>query len=260
MKRYLFLAISVLCALWMHAADRIEIALTPDSAAMLYIFPAENPNGLGVISCPGGGYAIHAMDHEGFEFADWFNSRGINYAVLRYRLPYGNYEIPASDGYKAIGIMKEMCDKTGVMGFSAGGHLASTLATHYPDPASRPDFQILFYPVISMDASKTHYGSRENLLGKDAPDELVTLYSNECQVTADTPEALIFHCADDKVVPVANALDYCAALAANDVPVTMSIFPTGGHGWGFHDSYTYKKDWTVALDEWLKGLRNKSHE
>lgn len=254
--RQFFLVVALLAGTAVAmASERVDIPLDADSAAMLYVFPAEDDSRVAVISCPGGGYAHHAMNHEGFDMAEWFTSQGITYAVLRYRLPDGVRTVPSEDGFKAIRLMRGMADKVGIMGFSAGGHLASTLATHYPDSLTRPDFQILFYPVVTMDASFTHRGSRDNLLGKNSSEETVVLYSNEKQVSADTPEAIVFHCADDKSVPVRNALDYCGALAACGVPVTMHIFPTGGHGWGFRDSYEYKPAWTSMLGDWLKHIR-----
>ena len=255
MRKIVLLTLALLANVVSFAGERIDMPLTADSAAMLYIFRADAPSGLAVISCPGGAYANHAMGHEGFDFADWYNSRGIDYAVLKYRLPHGQYTVPAEDGFKAISIMKGIAPKVGVMGFSAGGHLASTLATHYPDSVSRPDFQILFYPVISMAKEKTHSYSRKMLLGDNPSEELVHLYSNETQITPDTPPALIFHSADDEAVLPINALDYCAALSKNKVAVDMMIFPTGGHGWGFSDSNVSKKEWTAKLDSWLTDLK-----
>lgn len=143
--------------------------------------------------------------------------------------------------------------KVGIMGASAGGHLASTAATHYT-AGTRPDFQILFYPVISMDLSNCHKGSRDNLLGKSPSEELVRLYSNELQVTGDTPPAFIMHSSDDGAVPVSNSVSYYLALVKNKVPASLHTYPIGGHGWGFRDSFTYKRQWTGELEKWLREI------
>ena len=154
------------------AKEPVKIPLGTDKdAGMMYVYPADKSSGVAVVGCPGGGYAMKAMDHEGFDFAGELNNLGVTYAVVDYRLPHGQSEVPGDDVRKAIKIMREHAkewgiDKTGVMGFSAGGHLASTVATHY-DKESRPDFQILFYPVITMDPEYTHMGSRANLLGEN---------------------------------------------------------------------------------------------
>ena len=137
------------------------------------------------------------------------------------------------------------------MGFSAGGHLASTAATHFT-PDTRPDFQILFYPVVSMMDNKTHQGSRTNLLGNAPADEWLRLYSNELHVNANTPPAFILHSSDDSAVPVGNSVDYYTALVQHKVSATMHLYPTGEHGWGFWDSFAYKAQWTNELEKWLK--------
>ncbi len=227
----------------------------------LYVYRPENPNGTAILMCPGGGYYGLAMTHEGTDMKDWFNSMGITYAVLKYRMPNGHHDVPLSDAEEAMRILRSHADewgldpnKIGVMGASAGGHLASTLATHYSSADTRPDFQILFYPVISFDPEITHMGSRENLIGKDGSEDLVRLYSNELHVTPDTPVAFIMHSSDDKVVPVENTLRYFGALTANKVYSTLHIYPVGGHGWGFKDSFPYKMLWTLELTNWLQTL------
>ncbi|MFI3261275.1 MAG: alpha/beta hydrolase [Rikenellaceae bacterium] len=234
--------------------DRITNVTDPT----LTIYPAENPNGKAVIMCPGGGYSLVAIHHEGFQMADWFNSMGITYAVLKYRMPNGNKEVPLSDAHRAIELMRENSekwdiDKVGIMGCSAGGHLASTAATHYT-AENRPDFQILLYPVINMNAEITHVGSRNQLLGKNASVDDLDYYSNELQVSADTPPAFIVHSSDDAVVPVKNSIDYYMSLINNKVSASLHIYPTGGHGWGFNDNFKYKDEWTTELGVWLKNL------
>lgn len=225
----------------------------------LYVYRPENPNGTAILMCPGGGYYGLAMSHEGKDMKDWFNSMGITYAVLKYRMPNGNHEVPLSDAEEAMRILRGHADewglrsdKIGVMGASAGGHLASTLATHYSSAETRPDFQILFYPVITMEEGVTHPGSREFLIGKDPSSELVTLYSNEEQVEADTPQAFIMVSADDDVVPLENSLRYARALSDNKVPFSLHVYPTGGHGWGFLSNFLYHQQWREELNKWLR--------
>ncbi len=231
----------------------------------LAVYPASNPNGIAIIACPGGGYQHLAMNHEGHDMAAWFNAQGITFAVLKYRMPNGHNEVPLSDAQEAILIMKSHADewkvnpdKIGIMGASAGGHLASTVATHF-DKETRPAFQILLYPVISMDTSISHGGSRKNLLGDNLSgtspsDELIKKYSNELQVTPETPPAFIALSSDDKTVPPANSIRYYEALIANKVMATMHIYPIGGHGWGFRDSFIYKRQWTDELETWIRTL------
>ena len=223
------------------------------------VYTPKNPTGKTVLMCPGGGYTHQATAHEGHDMAAWFNSQGITYAVLKYRLPNKNSEIPLADAEQAMRVLRKYAKelgvdpaKTGIAGASAGGHLASTLATHYSSPETRPDFQILFYPVVSMDASITHKGSRDNLLGDNPSDELVKKFSNEQQVTPDTPKAFIMLSADDRAVPAANSINYFNALLANKVGATLHAYPTGGHGWGFRDSFPYKRQWTGELEKWLR--------
>lgn len=225
----------------------------------LYVYRPENPNGTAILMCPGGGYYGLAMTHEGTDMKDWFNSMGITYAVLKYRMPNGHHDVPLSDAEEAMRILRSHADewglnpnKIGVMGASAGGHLASTLATHYSSEATRPDFQILFYPVITMEEGVTHAGSRENLIGKTPTAGMVQLYSNELQVTPNTPPAFIMVSADDDVVPIENTLRYAGALTANNVPYSLHVYPTGGHGWGYRPDFLYHQQWTAELNKWLR--------
>ena len=138
------------------------------------------------------------------------------------------------------------------MGASAGGHLASTLATHYSSKETRPDFQVLFYPVITMDPTYTHGGSRANLLGEKPSKELQDNYSNELQVTPDTPKAFIMLSSDDGAVPVANGVNYYMALLKNNVRASLHAYPEGGHGWGYGDGFIYKHQWKEELEKWLR--------
>lgn len=227
----------------------------------LTIYLPKESNGMAIIMCPGGGYIRLAMDHEGYDMAPWFNSRGIAYAVLKYRMPNGHKEVPLSDAKQAIRIIREHAkawnvnpQKVGIMGASAGGHLASTLATHF-DKDTRPDYQILLYPVVSMNPEYCHKGSRERLIGVNPDETIVKLFSNELQVTSQTPPAFIVLSTDDKTVPAQNSVNYYLALLKNNVSATMHIYPAGGHGWGFKDSFLYKRQWTDELEKWLRTIQ-----
>ena len=279
-----FIYIAFLCStLWGYAQKPIELKVWPNGAPnsngitapeemnspgrpgkvsepTLAVYPAAHPNGMAIIACPGGGYQHLAMNHEGHDMAAWFNAQGITYAVLKYRMPNGHNEVPLSDAQEAIRIMKSHAGEwkinpaqIGIMGASAGGHLASTAATHF-DKETRPAFQILLYPVISMNPSVSHGGSRKNLLGESPTAQLIEKYSNELQVTPETPPAFIVLSSDDKTVPPINSTRYYEALIAHQVPATMHIDPIGGHGFGFRDSFTYKRQWTEELEKWLREL------
>ena len=234
---------------WINGNEYTEATLT--------IYPAKKPNGQAIIACPGGGYAGVATTHEGHDMATWFNTQGITYAVLHYRMPYGKHEIPLSDAHQAIRYMRKNAElfgfnQLGIMGSSAGGHLASTAATHF-DAETRPDFQILFYPVVTM-TEYTHQGSKDNLLGKNPSEELVKLYSNELQVTEQTPPAFIMHSSDDTVVPVQNTLNYYLSLCKHGVPASVHFYPIGGHGWGYNESFPYKAQWKDEMEKWLREI------
>lgn len=222
----------------------------------LTVYPAKNPNGMAIISCPGGAYIRLAMNHEGHEMAAWFNGQGITYAVLKYRMPNGHPEVPLDDAQQAIRLMRQHAKewgidpkKVGIMGASAGGHVAATAATHYTSDADRPDFQILLYPVITMNA---RFGAV--YLGKDTTAAMLKKYSNELQVTAKTPQAFIICSADDRSVPADNSIHYFQALTANKVPAALHIYPSGGHGWGYNETFPYKREWTAELEKWLREI------
>ena len=225
----------------------------------LTVYPAPHPNGMAIIMCPGGGYSGLAMNHEGHDMASWFNTQGITYAVLKYRMPNGHNEVPLTDAEQAIRMVREHAaewsvnpQRVGVMGASAGGHLAASLATLYSSDNTRPDFQILFYPVISMQKGVTHGGSRKNLLGENPSQELEQKYSLERQVSPRTPQAFIMLSSDDDAVPPINGIGYFLALRDHKVPASLHAYPTGGHGWGFRDNFTYKRQWTEELEKWLR--------
>jgi len=228
----------------------------------VYLPDGNNKTGMAVVVCPGGGYSGLAYEHEGTMVAKWLNKEGIAAFILKYRMPNKHKDVPLSDAWQAIRHVRENAagyginsSKVGICGFSAGGHLASTVSTHFATSgtSTRPDFSILFYPVVTM-SKLTHGGSRNNLLGDNPSEADIYMFSNEKQVNVNTPPAILLLSDDDKVVLPENSLWYYEALKRNNVPATMYIFPTGGHGWGFHDSYKYHKQMTDLLSEWLKSL------
>jgi len=221
---------------------------------MIYIFlpTREKATGTAVLICPGGGYAALAFGHEGNAIASWLNDNGIAGIILKYRLPSDlimkDKSIgPLQDAQEAMRIIRRNAvawnidpKKVGVIGFSAGGHLASTLSTHYADKvydvadtiSARPDFSLLIYPVITMDSSFTHAGSRKNLIGDKPSDEAIKSFSNELQVNEKTPPAFMVHSADDQTVPVKNSIVYYEQLVKYKIPSELHIFQKGGHGYG----------------------------
>ena len=234
--------------------------ITNVSVPQLTVYLPEKGNGQAVIICPGGGYAGLASHHEGTLFAQWLNAQGTAAFVLKYRMPNGHKEVPLDDAQQAIRYVRRRAaewhirpDRIGVAGFSAGGHLAATVSTHFAAPgvSARPDFAILFYPVITMDIA-THGGSRINLLGDNPSPADLHVFSNEKQVNADTPPTLIFLSDDDKVVLPENSIRYYKALKDNDVPAAMYIFPTGGHGWGLRADFAWHHPVTSLMADWLK--------
>lgn len=211
-----------------------------------------------IVACPGGSYLGHAIGHEGWDWAPFFNRQGIALIVLQYTLPAGDRSKPIADAENAIRMVRDSAavwnidpHSIGIMGSSAGGHLASTIATHTTDPDARPDFQILFYPVISMDPARGHQLTYENFLGQGAPQELVDLYSNEKQCTPETPRALILTSDDDAINPAFNAAEYYIALKAAGVPAALHIYPSGEHGWGCLQSFQHHTQMLDDISAWL---------
>lgn len=224
-----------------------------------------------VIICPGGGYAFLATGHEGKDVAEALNKMGVTAFMLKYRLPNDTIMkdkkiAPLQDAQRAIQLVRENAaqwnidpNKIGIMGFSAGGHLAATASTQFerevianPKHTSlRPDFSILLYPVISFTDSLTHMGSRINLIGKNPSKELVEQYSNELQVTAKTPPAFLVHAADDGLVPIGNSIAYYQALLKNGVLSEMLLYPHGEHGFGMINRSTNDR-WMDNLKNWMK--------
>jgi len=237
-----------------------------------------NATGQAVVVCPGGGYGGLAYDWEGTDIAGWLNSRGIAAVVLSYRLPvdgdvaHQKWLTPLLDAQRAIRLTRAHAEdwgidpaKVGIMGFSAGGHLASTAGTHFDaDPAdaadpvdrlsTRPDFMILVYPVITMTEGTTHGGSRLNLLGESPSEERVRHYSNELRITAATPPTFLVHAGDDDAVPVQNSLLFYDALLAHQVPAELHVYPHGGHGFSLALGQGRLQDWPQLCARWLAEL------
>lgn len=247
------------------AQQFLELPLWPEKAgvedyndALIKVYIPQNGNGTAVIACPGGGYSGLALEKEGTNFASFFNEQGIALIVLKYRLPKGRPDVPLSDARRAIQIVNEHAkewnvdkNKLGIMGSSAGGHLAATVCTHLTGEV-RPAFQILLYPVISMKEGLTHAGSRKSLLGEKPSRRLVKEYSNELHVSAQTPPAFIVVSDDDKTVSPLNSVYYYETLHTNKVPAELHVYPKGGHGWALNNNFAYKKDWSEALKKWLQ--------
>jgi acetyl esterase/lipase len=249
---------------------RISGVTIPSMTA--YIAPKDKSTGAAVLICPGGGYGILAASHEGSDFAKWFNERGISAFVLKYRLPNQKgmtkqHEVPLMDAMQAMKLIRQSASKwnidlgkIGVMGFSAGGHLAATLSTHYNsgEKASldaKPNFSILLYPVISFMPTISHGGSRDNLLGPDKSPELIWYYSNELQVNPQTPPAFLVHAMDDTGVPVENSIEYFLALKNLKIPAEIHVYPQGGHGYGMRTAGKGSlASWPAAMEGWLKAM------
>ena len=229
---------------------------------MLKVFlPAANKaTGRAVVICPGGGYEHLCMDYEGTEWAPFFNDMGIAAIVLKYRMPHGVTSVPASDAEQAMRTVRANAKAwhvnvadVGIMGFSAGGHLASTVATHAKGDA-KPDFQILLDPVITMAPAYTHVGSHDNLLGKNPKKKAEQLYSNDMQVTRSTPRACILLADDDNIVLPINGVNYYTELYRHDVPASIYVYPSGGHGFGMRSSYKYHVEMLLDLRAWLRSF------
>ena len=261
----------------MDTSDIVVVRMVQKPDLAIYLPSERNATGEAVVVCPGGGYSVLAYDWEGSDIACWLNSQGIAAFVLKYRLP-GNKsniiprESPLMDAQRAMRLVRFNAEKwnvdptkIGVMGFSAGGHLASTLSTHYDrgnpsseDPVEqvscRPDFSVLVYPVISFQEEITHMGSRTNLLGAHASAELVDYYSNELQVTPDTPPAILIHSGDDDAVPVENSIAYYKALRANNIDSELHIYPYGGHGYSLAIGRGHLSTWPDRVIDWIRYL------
>jgi acetyl esterase/lipase len=243
-----------------------------DPSLTVFLPSAGKATGTAVLICPGGGYGGLAFDHEGYAIARWLNDNGIAGIILKYRLPSDlimkdKSAGPLQDAQEALRIIRRNKEhwkidpnKIGVIGFSAGGHLASTLSTHYSEKvyensdttSARPDFSLLIYPVISFDAAFTHMGSRKNLIGDNPSKEAIDHFSNELQTTDKTPPAFLVHSSDDKAVPVKNSIVYYEGLIKNKITAEMHIFQKGGHGYGLSVDNGTQASWPDLCIMWMK--------
>ena len=229
-----------------------------DTALVQVFLPRENvATGRAVVICPGGGYQTLAMDSEGRDWAPFFNDMGIAAIVLKYRMPNGDKQVPISDAEEAMKLVRRNAaewhikpNEVGIMGASAGGHLASVVATKATGDA-RPDFQILLYPVITMQPGITHRGSRERFLGKYPSKADEREYSTDQQVTRSTPRAWIALSDDDRTVMPINGVNYYAELYRHDVPASLHVYPSGGHGWGIRPNFKHHVTMLQDLKDWL---------
>ena len=269
MKRILFLFAMFSVTIAASAQQQFELNLwqgkptvkskdVADTAKVYVYLPQESKaSGRAIVICPGGGYEYLAMDHEGKDWAPFFNRQGIAVIVLKYRMPHGNKEIPISDAEQAMRLVRTNAKAwhinpkdVGIMGSSAGGHLASTIATHAKGDAL-PNFQILFYPVITMDPEFTHMGSHDNFFGKKVNKKEENLYSNDIQVSRTTPRAFITLSDDDDCVVPANGVNYYFELYKHDVPASLFVYPDGNHGWGIRANFAYHLEMLMNLKAWL---------
>ena len=259
-------------------------------SARIDLYIPKKPNGQMVVVCPGGGYGFVSSYSEGIYVAEWLVSRGIAAAVVKYRLPNGHWEVPLTDVQNTLRYCRKHAsewgiNQIGIIGFSAGGHLAASASNLFTDDITRPDFSILIYPVITMNKMATHMGTRISLIGDDSKwldknmsvadyeksyeklKQLEDRFSMERQVKENTPPTFIALSQDDNVVAPGNSISYYGALTNMKVPVEMHIYPSGGHGWGFssekfagkgNDGFSYVRDnFENSLEIWLSGLINK---
>ena len=253
----------LLLALTLQAqtARKITVNITPDGKANMVGYLPETPSGRAIVDCPGGGYSHLATQHEGHDWAEYFNKQGIAFFVLTYRMPNGDRSIPMGDAQNAIRMVRDSAlvwninpEDVGIMGFSAGGHLASTVSTH-SEYDCRPNFSILFYPVISMNERESHKGSCVNFLGKDGQkdEKLVKQFSNQNAVVRHlTPPAIILTANDDGVVPpVTNGIAYYSAMRRQGNDCSLHVYPSGGHGFGFRSSWPFHDQMLSDLTAWL---------
>ena len=248
----------------------------------IYLPAKQNSNGKAILILPGGGYSGVAYDWEGTDYAKWLNSQGVAAFVLKYRMPQAasvitSYKAPIQDAQRAMRYIRYHSerfhiqkDQVGVIGSSAGGHLASTLGTHTTNyytskdeidkETFEPNFMMLIYPVISMNEGITHKGSRNNLLGKSPDENLIEQFSNELNVNENTSQTFIIHSGNDKVVLVENSIQFYQKLIEHNIPTTMHIFPKGGHGYSLGLRNSNAPDWTPLANDWLKTLNTHTNE
>lgn len=232
-----------------------------DTAKITVYLPSDDKaTGRCIVVCPGGGYQNLAWKKEGTDWGEWFQSKGIAAVVLKYRMPHGDPDVPISDAEEAMKLVRSMAsswhvksDQVGIMGFSAGGHLASTIATQSSGEA-KANFQILFYPVITMMDGYGHKGSHDNFLGDRASKKDEKKYSSDLHVTRITPRAFIALADDDQTVPPANGVNYYLELYRHDVPASLHVWPNGGHGFGSRMTFNFHTELLEELSGWLKSF------
>lgn len=257
--------------------DILRIGKVQEPTIEVYLPAKANATGKAMLIFPGGGYGILAYDWEGTDIAKFLNGKGIAGIVVKYRLPSDKsqtekWNVPLIDAQRALRLVRSKADafnidtnRIGIIGFSAGGHLASTLGTHFDEKvyesvdeidsqSARPDFMALLYPVITFTQSSKHSGSQKNLLGQNPTQEMIEHFSNELQVTTETPPTILIHATDDTSVPVENSLIFFQALKDKNVSATMHIYPKGGHGFSLARNDPHLKGWTERLYEWTERL------
>ena len=267
MNRKLFITGLLMLAMSMQAqtARKFTLDLTSDGKAQMVCFLPENPSGRAIVGVPGGGYSVLSNSHEGYLASDWLNKQGIAYFVVNYRLPNGDRTIPVSDVEQGFRTVRDSAkvwrinpNDVGIMGFSAGGHLSSVISTMSPFEV-RPNFSILFYPVISMDERVSHKWSCINFLGEEGhkDKQLVQQYSTQNAVRSHlTPPACIISASDDRLVPVVtNGVQYFSAMRNAGNECTMYIYPSGDHGFGFGPWFKYHNQMLNDLGNWLKSIK-----
>lgn len=269
MKRILLFFVLCIAVLGVSAQRTFEVDLwqgkpavkskeKTDTAKLFVFLPeAKKATGRAVVACPGGGYAGLAMDREGTSWASFFNRQGIALIVLKYRMPHGDKKVPISDAEQAMRLVRANAaawninpNDVGIMGSSAGGHLASVIATHAKEDVM-PNFQMLFYPVITMDPEFTDKGSHDRFLGEKPKKKDEVLYSSDVQVSRTSPRAMIVLADDDDIVAPANGVNYYFELYKHDVPVSLFVYPNGGHGWGIQPTFPYHLEMLMNVKAWL---------
>lgn len=253
--------------------DGVRVRNVSDPEMYVFLPKSEINTGVAVVICPGGGYGMLAMDHEGYDLAVWLAERGVAGIVLKYRLPNGHHLVPAGDARRALRMVRAHAkewgitpEKVGIAGSSAGGHLASTVGTRFDTgnmeaaevidrQSSRPDFMLLLYPVITFKEEFGHMGSRKNLIGETNDWKMISLYSNELHVTPETPPTFLVLADDDKAVVPRNSVEFYSALKVNGVPAEMHIFQQGGHGFGMRKNNLPADRWPELFMDWLKAVK-----
>ena len=265
---YIAIAILVLVLGGLLAVYRSVVCIQLPHGAVMHVLPAWKSSRVhsAVILCPGGGFGFQESWREGYMWFPFFFLQGYTVALLEYRLPNHDVRVPMTDGEDAVKVMKEHADEwnyakdgVGMMGFSAGGHVTSFLMVN-DSVAARPDFAILFYPVISMQDGLAHEGTRNNLLGEHPSASLKDYYSNELHVSGNTPPAYIVVCTDDSIVSPRNAWCFYDAMRAKSRPVTLREYPTGGHGWGYRLTFAHHRQMVRDLAEWLENYQQQKDD